>query len=102
VPSVPTPAYLGALRGGADPDLVDYEVELVDPVTGQMIAQAVPAADVEAELADFETAVRTATANLDGAIPPGRLPATSAHVLAVVELAAIVHGEWVRIHPYAN
>ena len=29
-------------------------------------------------------------------------PSTENELLAVIELAAIAHGEWVRIHPYAN
>lgn len=102
VSSVPSSHYLGEPRGSADPDLADYEVGLVDPLTGHLLAQGVPASEVARELAEFETAVRTAVANLDAVIPAGQLPASSAQLRAVVELAAIVHAEWVRIHPYAN
>jgi Fic/DOC family len=102
VSSVPASHYLGEPRGSADADLADYEVELVDPLTGRLLAQGVPASDVARELAEFETAIRTAVANLDAVIPAGQPPATSAQLVAAVELAAIVHAEWVRIHPYAN
>jgi hypothetical protein len=101
VSSVPA-CYLGEPRGSANPDLGDYEVELVNPLTGDLLAQGVPAREVARELVGFETAIRTAVANLDAVIPEGQPPATTPEVLAVVELAAIVHAEWVRIHPYAN
>jgi Fic/DOC family len=102
VSSVPSSHYLGEPRGSADPGLADYEVELVDPLTGHLLAEGAPASEVARELAEFETAIRTAVANLDAVIPAGQPPATSAPLLAVVELAAIVHAEWVRIHPYAD
>ncbi len=35
-------------------------------------------------------------------IPPGGRPADRAQVHAALELSAIAHGEWVRIHPFAN
>lgn len=102
VPSVPAANYLGAPRGSGDPDLADYELELVNPVTDQVIAQGVPSTEVAQELADFEAALRTAVALLDAVIPVDQPPSASPHVLAAVELAAVVHGELIRIHPYAN
>lgn len=102
VGSLPASNYLGALRGSSDPDLADYEVELVNPVTGHPIAQGVPASRVAAALGALETALRTAVATLDAVIPAGRPPANSDQLLAVVQLTALMHGEWVRIHPYPN
>lgn len=101
VSSVPGPKYLGEPRGGADPDLGDYDVVLADHL-GNVLAQGVPAARVQSELASFEASLSTATARLDAVIPPQQKPTDGAQLLAVVELSAIVHGEWVRIHPYAN
>lgn len=102
VGSVPAANYLGTPRGSADPDLADYEVELADPFTGQVLAQGVPAAAVAGELAAFDAALATATDTLDPVMPLGQPPANSNELRAVVELAAVVHGEWVCIHPYAN
>jgi hypothetical protein len=102
VASVPRPHYLGTPRGAPDPDLVDYEVVLHNPLTGRVLAEGVPAANVDRELTAFECALSAAVATLDPVVPSGQPPTTSDVLLAVVELAAVVHGEWVRIHPYAN
>jgi hypothetical protein len=101
-PSPPRPNYLGAFRGSADPDLLDYEVHLRNPLTGRVLSSGVPAAKVADELAVFEGALRSATAALDGVIPAGSRPADSEQLLSAVELTAVVHGEWVRIHPFAS
>ena len=102
VSSVPDPLYLGAPRGSGAPGLADYEVEVVNPLTGHLIAQGVPANDVGRQLAEFEAALQTGVATLDAVVAVDVPPPTSREVLAVVELAAVAHGEWVRIHPYAN
>jgi len=101
VRSVPAPHYLGEVRGSTHPDLLDYEVVLADG-RGTVIAEAVPASRVQDELAKFQTSLHNATASLDRAIAPGDRSADTAQLLAVVELAASAHGDWVRIHPYAN
>ena len=102
VGSVPAASYLGNPRGSPNPDLADYEVELVDPFTGRVLAKGVPASMVADELDRFEGALLTATRSLDPVMPIGQPPATADELLAVVELAAVAHGDWVRIHPYAN
>lgn len=102
VSSVPGTSYLGQPRGGADPDLRDYEVVLADRATGQVVAAGVSAALVHRALEEFESALRTAIDRMDAVVAPGRVPADRHALLAVVELAALAHGEWVRIHPYAN
>lgn len=39
---------------------------------------------------------------LDGIVAREQQPGDSHQLLAVVELAAVVHGEWDRIQPFAN
>lgn len=102
VPSVPAANYLGTPRGSADPSLVDYEVVLRNSSTGEVVAHGVGAAHVERALDTFATSLTVAVTSLDTAIAPNRPPQTENELLAVVELAAVAHGEWVRIHPYAN
>jgi Fic/DOC family len=43
----------------------------------------------------------TALASLDAAVPVGAAVG-QAELMAVLRLMALVHGEWVRIHPFAN
>jgi Fic family protein len=40
--------------------------------------------------------------SLDPLIPPGGKPADTAQLHSVLALCALAHGEWVRIHPFAN
>ena len=101
VGSVPSGNYLGHARGSADRDFADYEVELVDALSDQVLAKGVPAPHVAAELESFEGALTSAIKTLDPVMPVGRPPASANELLAVVQLAAVVHGEWIRIHPYA-
>ncbi len=95
--AVPSPSYVGNPRDSdpAHPDLIDYEV-----IVGSK--QGIPAHRVPAALTAFQAAIRTAVHDYDEIFAPRVPPATTDDVLAVVELAAITHGEWVRIHPYAN
>jgi hypothetical protein len=101
VGSVLAAHYLGGVRGGGHPDLAGYEVVLGNG-RGGLVAGGVPAAQVPAQLKRFERSLRTAVRTLDGVMAAGQRPADNTELLAVVELAAVVHGEWVRIHPYAN
>jgi hypothetical protein len=75
--------------------LVDYEVR-VGAFPG------VRATDVPATLNAFERSMQRATARLDAAIPAGRPAADTRELWAVIQLCALAHGEWVRIHPFAN
>lgn len=100
--SPPKPTYLGEFRGETDPDLADYEVHLIDRVAGRILSSGVAAADVMQELSLFEQSLQAAVGRLDSVIAAGARPADTRQVLAVVELAALAHGEWVRIHPFAN
>lgn len=100
--SPPRPNCPGAFRGSSDPDLVDYEVHLLDRRTGRVLSAGVPASGVAGELATFQAALQLAVTRLDAVIPAGNPPADARQLLSVIELASVVHGEWVRIHPFAN
>lgn len=78
-------------------DLIGYEVT----VGG---AFGVPSAHVPEALSHFEQAAQQGTAALDVAITQGRsLSAlTPPELQGVLLLCASLHGEWVRIHPFAN
>ncbi len=39
---------------------------------------------------------------MDGRIPVGRRPGSVDELQMVVEMAALAHGEWIRLHPFAN
>jgi len=95
--TLPVPYYAGEFRDtdAALPELIGYEVE----VGG---VRAVPSADVPAALRTFESGMRSALAALDPVIAAGARPATVAELDAAVRIAAIAHGEWTRIHPFAN
>jgi hypothetical protein len=102
VPSVPSTIYLGEIRGTKHPDLIDYDVGLIDQALGLLIAEGVPANLVADQLQHFEKALIGIVRSLDAAIAPGTGPSDNDELNSVVLLAASVHGEWVRIHPYAN
>lgn len=95
--AVPSPSYAGNPRDSDQrhPDLIGYEV-----VVGAK--QGIPAASVPAALTTFQAAIRAAVNAYDESFAQGVTPSNSDAVLAIVELAAVTHGEWVRIHPYAN
>ena len=97
--NVPLPvAYYAGEPRDSDPrypELIDYEIE-VGGLAG------VDAADVPAAVAVFEQGMQTAAAALDQVIAAGAIPASATTLAGVIRLAAIAHGEWVRIHPFAN
>lgn len=94
---VPNDDYVGNIRDSdrRHPCLIDYEV-----VVGS--APGVPAADVPAALDTFVSAVRRVAAVLDNVIPAGSVPTGRREIQAVIRLSAYAHGEWIRIHPFAN
>lgn len=102
--TVPAAAYLGHFRGDpSHPELVGYEVGVgPDMPDGLPEKVGVWSADVEAALADFIAGVHAAFAVLDAALPVSDHPRTVDELQDVVMLTAEVHGEWVRIHPFAN
>lgn len=94
---LPESCYAGEIRDSDArfPALYRYEVQV-----GGMLGT--PAKDVPGELARLETRIRTVCARLDAAIPAGAPPPDDQHLRAVVAACGNVHGEWVRIHPFAN
>lgn len=94
---LPVAYYAGEIRDSDPrfPELIGYDVE----VGGHL---AVGYAEVPTELSRFERGMQTATQTLDSAISPGTSPATPVLLAGVISLAAYAHGEWVRIHPFAN
>jgi hypothetical protein len=95
--TLPVDYYAGEVRDSDRrfPELFGYEVEVgAQP--------GVPSAEVPSALADFEARATRAVTGPDGAIPVGTRPSAPIEVNAVLVLAANVHGEWVRIHPFAN
>lgn len=95
----PFPYYAGEVRDSDPrfPDLIDYEVE----VGGKL---GVPAALVPDALARFEVGARRASVRLDTQIPAAAplRDLTSRQLHGVLAFCALLHGEWVRIHPFAN
>lgn len=94
---LPVDYYAGEFRDSDPrfPELIDYEVSVGG--SRGVAAHAVPAA-----LKSFEAAMQTAASRLDLGIGVGVKPVTISDMNAVVVLAAYAHGEWVRIHPFAN
>ena len=95
--SLPVPYYAGEIRVSDPtyPELFGYEVA-VGTAPGR------PSADVPAALARFEAGLQAVVARMDGIIPVGAQPSTITDLHAILEVAAIAHGEWVRIQPLAN
>ncbi len=91
--------YAGEVRDSDPrfPDLIGYEVE----VGG---SNGTPAALVPAALVQFELGAQSVCSDLDADIAvgtePGQITPTQLH--GVLTLCAFLHGEWVRIHPFAN
>lgn len=94
---LPVDYYAGEIRDSDPrfPELIDYEVQVGGAV-------GVPAREVPAALTSFETAVQTAVGRLDQGIGVGVKPATVSDLNSALLLASITHGEWARIHPFAN
>jgi hypothetical protein len=95
--ALPENYYAGEIRDSDPnfPELYGYEVE-VGGVLGVL------SRDVPAELARLEGRIQTVCDRLDSAIPQGTTPSDGAACRAVIATCANVHGEWVRIHPFAN
>lgn len=93
---LPVTYYAGEFRDTDPrfPELIGYEV-------GVGASQGVPSTLVPDELNRFEAAFATAIGNLDTAIPVGALLGNT-ELMAVLRVMALTHGEWVRIHPFAN
>ena len=80
------------------PELYGYEVE-IGGVPG------LPSVSVPQALVGFQAAARAACAQLDDVIEPSPAATValgSVQLHGVLTLCAFLHGEWVRIHPFAN
>ena len=94
---LPEPYYAGEIRD-SDPRfacLVGYEVH-VGPYWG------VRSRDVPAALAVFERQLQAAVADADRHFPAGQAPGDTQSLQSLLALMASIHGEWIRIHPFAN
>jgi Fic/DOC family len=91
-PTVPNARFVGAFRG--EPGLEKIQVRVG-------VHYGVDAAEVAAELAEFERKLHALLRELDTMLPTGQEPDAD-QLAAVVDLCAWVHAEWVRIHPFAN
>ena len=94
---LPVPYYAGEIRDAdpSFPELIDYEVR-VGPHAGT------PARQVPQELSQFEAQTQAAVAALDHHLAPGETPLDTGTLGSILILASSVHGEWMRIHPFAN
>jgi fido (protein-threonine AMPylation protein) len=94
---LPVPYYAGEIRDSDPefPELFGYEVAVG-------ASAGVPSRQVPAQLRRFETFMVEAVRRLDQAVRPGTRPEEADRLHSVLTLCAISHGEWVRIHPFAN
>jgi fido (protein-threonine AMPylation protein) len=92
----PFPYYAGEVRDSdpAHPDLIGYEVQV-----GSMAG--VPSALVPQALEQFEDSAKQAVVGLDADVGAGP-PSETLQLHGVLTLCAVLHGEWIRIHPFAN
>ena len=95
--SLPVPYYAGEPRDSDPecPELQGYEVAV-----GRH--RGTPSGQVPGALSGFEAGAQSAVTALDDAIPAGQLPDSSRELHGVLSLCAVLHGEWVQIHPFAN
>lgn len=94
---LPVPYYRGEVRDSDPrfPELIGYEV-VVGGKLG-VLSDSVPK-----ELDLFERSMQQAVGMLDSVLPVTRAPVDSEQLRSVLTLSAYSHGEWVRIHPFAN
>jgi fido (protein-threonine AMPylation protein) len=95
--ALPVPYYAGEPRDSDPncPELQGYEVAVGT-------ARGTPSALVPAALSGFAASAQRAVGRLDEAISVDRPPASDSELHGVLTLCAVLHGEWVQIHPFAN
>ena len=93
----PHPDYLGGFRdaGEAPYCLQDYDVEVggLPGVSSDRVLD-----ELEGFISEFVAEIK----GLDAAWPASDGPPAEEQIEQVVRVAAWAHGEWVRIHPFAN
>jgi fido (protein-threonine AMPylation protein) len=101
---VPIPGYVGHFRGDpAVKALIDYEVGLGTRLKdGNLEKMGVWANRVNDEMAAVLTGLNAVFADLDARLPVGKPPSTADQILQVISFAALAHGEFLRVHPFAN
>jgi Fic/DOC family len=93
---IPDDAYRGAFRGSAHPALLDYEVTVAGLPTTK-------ASDVAREVDNLISELQNNVMVLDEIDEHGNPDElTAALIEAALNTAAWLHGEWIRIHPFAN
>jgi fido (protein-threonine AMPylation protein) len=94
---LPVHYYAGEVRDRDPrfPELFGYEVRV-----GRQ--RGSESSRVPQLLASFEAALVRAVAALDQVIPVNDRPADAVQLRAVLTICAYAHGEWARIHPFAN
>lgn len=93
---VPDACYLGAYRGSSHAWLIRYDVAF-----GGGRHRGTPASDVSTQIDVFFKVLNDRVRALTAEIPLTSSKSVEA-VRRVADLAAWVHGEWIRIHPFAN
>jgi Fic family protein len=91
---IPDDAYRGAFRGSAHPAVIDYETNVGGLPTTR-------AAEVQLEVSTLIAELQQRVGNID-ALDDQSDMLTPGFVEAVLETAAWLHGEWIRIHPFVN
>jgi fido (protein-threonine AMPylation protein) len=101
---VPIVGYVGHFRG--DPtvkELLDYEVGLGARLKdGNLEKMGVWARRVSEEMKAVLAGLHAVFAELDARLPVGQSPTTADQILEVISFAALAHGEFLRVHPFAN
>lgn len=94
---LPVPYYAGEIRDDDPryPELIDYEVRIGAD-------RGVPARRVPEALEAFEEAMKQGVDALDDELPIGTVTAEGGVLGSILTLCANAHGEWARIHPFAN
>jgi fido (protein-threonine AMPylation protein) len=101
---VPIAGYVGHFRGDpAIKELIDYEVGLGPSLKdGNPEKMGVWARRVSVEMAAVLAGLNAVFADLDDRLPVGKPPSTADQILQVISFAALAHGEFLRVHPFAN
>ena len=101
---LPVAGYAGHFRGDpAVPELMGYEVGVgARQPDGWPSRVGVFSPQVHGEVLQLLSRVGAGIARLDAILAPGSRPTEAAQLQAIASLAAVIHGEWIRIHPYAN
>lgn len=100
----PLATHVGNFRGDpAHPELSDYEIGLGHELPDGLPEKVGVWSDrVSDELETFERRVNAGLQVLDDVLGVGSGSRSQAELREVVAVAALAHGEWVRIHPFAN